>query len=698
MRTLALLISAAALALPSLADEEVAPGKKLPPEIAERAKPFLAAGKAALLAKDAAAVRAAVAQVIEAMGPWAGNPERATVYYPPIDRSAFDAGKVRAYWLAEVERGSRGVPWKKNPRGDPKLMEAGLREAAIPLAAVARTIALVPDHAEEWTRLVRGGADWLMARQHAGGGFPMPVGPALHPREKVGFMMKRLLEAHPDMEVDGWIPDDRGDGGLQFDNGLCGRALIEAWELTDDARYRDSACRAADWALAQPMVANWNYNAFSAGLLARAACATANAKYLAAAVEKARVGVLPGQMKSGRWFDPHNACAVYHNILLRELLEVFAVLPERHEFRGELREALVRGLGQAADETLAHGFGGVWSANFARALTLLGENQKWREALNVCVNAALSGRALTLGPDAVAVLELDAGAGLSRHQRAGRLLLAAQIAPAPAREGQLRDLEYARIGERSLKLDLYLPKPAATPPRLIVYVHGGAWRAGSKDEMPLDKLVEQWFAIASVDYRLSPEAPFPAQAHDIKAAIRYLRAKAPEHGYDAAHLAIAGSSAGGHLAALVGLSNGVAALEGTVGEHLGQSSSVQGVISLFGASNLQTILAQSTEHGLKVRVPALQLLLGGPPPEKPELARLASPVAHVDPADPPVLLIHGDADPQMPVEQTHELARVCQEAKVPVQTVILPGSKHGGAEFYDEVRTALMAEFLRKIP
>ena len=387
-------------------DPAVTPGRKPPAKIVERVRPAIEAGRKALLAKDAAAVRAAAAQATAALGAWAGNPETATTHFTPIERAPFDAAKVRQVWLREVERGSRGVVWRKNPGGDPKVMEAGLREAAIPLAALARTVPLAPEQAKALTQLTREGADWLLARQHSGGGFPMPVGPALHPREKVGYLMERMLKEHPDLVVDGWIPDDRGDGGLQFDNGLCGTALVEAWELTHDDRYLAGARRAGDWASAQPMVANWNYNAFSAGLLGRLARATGERKYLDSAVEKARVGVLPGQMKSGRWFDAHNACAAYHNILLRDLLEVFAALPESHDFRAELRDALVRGLDQAAGETVAQGFTGHWTANFARALVLLGENAKWREALNVCVNAALTGKARSLGPDAVRVLEL----------------------------------------------------------------------------------------------------------------------------------------------------------------------------------------------------------------------------------------------------------------------------------------------------
>ena len=112
--------------------------------------------------------------------------------------------------------------------------------------------------------------------------------------------------------------------------------------------------------------------------------------------------------------------------------------------------------------------------------------------------------------------------------------------------------------------------------------------------------------------------------------------------------------------------------------------------------NLQTILPQSTEFGLKMRVPALQLRLGGQPTEKPDLAKLASPVSHLDKDDPPLLLIHGDADPQMPPQQSQELAKAYEALKLPVQLIMLPGGKHGGREFYDDERTAIVAKFLDK--
>jgi acetyl esterase/lipase len=259
----------------------------------------------------------------------------------------------------------------------------------------------------------------------------------------------------------------------------------------------------------------------------------------------------------------------------------------------------------------------------------------------------------------------------------------------------LRDVEFARVGEQALKLDLHLPQRTAHAP-LIVWVHGGAWRSGSRRDMPLGKLVEEGHAVASVDYRLSIQAKFPAQIHDLKAAIRFLRGHGEEWRLPTKTILIAGDSAGGHLAALVGVSNGNAKLEGDVGNDRARSSEVQGIISFYGGANLTTILQQSTPHGLSVRVHALDLLLGGQPDDLPELARLASPVFHVDPHDPPLLLLHGDQDAQMPINQSLELCGAYQRVGAPVQFEVVPGAPHGGAMFYDADRMALVRKFLRR--
>jgi len=263
-----------------------------------------------------------------------------------------------------------------------------------------------------------------------------------------------------------------------------------------------------------------------------------------------------------------------------------------------------------------------------------------------------------------------------------------------ARAGNVaRDVTFATVDRTTLKLDLYLPD--GVPAGLVVWVHGGAWRSGSRADVDLKDLVALGWAVASVDYRLSKVARFPAQAHDIKAAIRFLRAHASAYGYPADRFVIAGSSAGGHLAALVGVSNGERELEGEVGAYLDQSSSVQAVVVLYGASNLTTILSQSTPPGLNMRLPALGLLLGDRPENVPSLARLASPVFYVGASDPPLLIEHGDQDTQMPINQAHELVGAYEESDLPFVFKVMHGSGHGGPAFTDKNNLEFIDRFLR---
>jgi acetyl esterase/lipase len=261
-----------------------------------------------------------------------------------------------------------------------------------------------------------------------------------------------------------------------------------------------------------------------------------------------------------------------------------------------------------------------------------------------------------------------------------------------------KDLVYATVGGRNLALDLYMPVNATAPP-LVVWVHEGRWLNGTKANVP-PEFVEHGIATASVDFRQSTEARFPAMVHDIKAAIRFLRAKAPEYGYRSDRIAIAGSSSGAHLAALVGVTNGQKDLEGTVGDFGAQSSAVQAIVSYYGASNLMTILAQSTPYGVGVRKPALESLLGALPENARELAKLASPVMHVDKNDPPLLLFHGDQDPQMPINQSYELEGAYQKLGLDVFFDVVHGARHGDDDsepmFFSPARVERAVAFLRR--
>jgi len=257
---------------------------------------------------------------------------------------------------------------------------------------------------------------------------------------------------------------------------------------------------------------------------------------------------------------------------------------------------------------------------------------------------------------------------------------------AAADEPTLSNVIYGTVGDIELKLDFYEPTERRPQRPLVIWIHGGAWRSGSKSDVPIVRLREQGFAIASVDYRLSPVAKFPAQIHDIKTAVRYLRANSEGLRVDANKFVLAGSSAGGHLAVLAAVSDGVPEFTGTFGASENVPSSVQATVSFYGASNLQTILAQSTPFGINMRVPALELLLGGLPEQQPKLAGLASPVEHIDARDPPLWLFHGDQDPQMPINQSHELVGAYKKAGLPVQLEVVYGEKHGGTKFFANER------------
>ncbi|MEJ0036113.1 MAG: alpha/beta hydrolase [Gammaproteobacteria bacterium] len=257
-----------------------------------------------------------------------------------------------------------------------------------------------------------------------------------------------------------------------------------------------------------------------------------------------------------------------------------------------------------------------------------------------------------------------------------------------------RDVVYAAVDGKPLGLDIHLPA-GVREPRLLVWVHGGAWTTGNKTAFPAF-LVEGGFAVASLDFRSSNDAKFPANVHDIKAGIRFLRAKAKEYGYRADRIGIVGASSGGHLAALVGVTSGNKELEGSEGDYLNESSSVQAIVSYFGATDLTTILPQSTPDGLAVRAPALERLFGAPPDKVPELAKLASPIFHVDRDDPPAFLLHGDQDLQMPVNQVLEMKWAYENVGRNIDMLILHGVDHVAPPFFAGKPVDQVVRFLKR--
>jgi len=257
----------------------------------------------------------------------------------------------------------------------------------------------------------------------------------------------------------------------------------------------------------------------------------------------------------------------------------------------------------------------------------------------------------------------------------------AQQPPAPQLpEGTVvhRDLAYVtkNAHERHV-LDLYLPAEGDNLP-LIIWIHGGGWQNGSKDRPTGLQFLRDGYAIASINYRLSGHAVFPAQIEDCKAAVRWLRANARKYRIDPNRFGVWGASAGGHLVAMLGTTGGVKEFD--VGENLQVSSRVQAVCDFYGPTDF----LQMDAH----RVPGAKLahdspgspeakLVGGPIQENKEKVARANPITYVGKDAPPFLIVHGDADPLVPHHQSELLRDALERAGVPVSLYTVKGGGHG---------------------
>ena len=254
-----------------------------------------------------------------------------------------------------------------------------------------------------------------------------------------------------------------------------------------------------------------------------------------------------------------------------------------------------------------------------------------------------------------------------------------------------KDLEFANVDGHSLKLDLYLP--ADKHPPLVVWIHGGGWRAGIKERCFVTWLTEHGYAVASISYRLTDKAIFPSQIHDCKAAVRWLRANADKYGYRSDRVAVAGSSAGGHLATLLGTSGGVEELEGTVGGHLDQSSRVDVIVDFYGPTDF---VLRSKTHPARANLEESGTygLLGGGADKQTERAKQASPTSYVSVDDPPLLIFHGDQDKKVLLDQSYRIQELYENSNLAVTLHVLEGLGHGGSAFFEGEQRRRMVAFL----
>jgi acetyl esterase/lipase len=239
-----------------------------------------------------------------------------------------------------------------------------------------------------------------------------------------------------------------------------------------------------------------------------------------------------------------------------------------------------------------------------------------------------------------------------------------------------RDVIYGKGGESNLLLDLYVPNHPIRAVPIILYIHGGGWADLDKSWCPYPmRFLEKEYAVASINYRLSDEAPFPAQLHDCKAAVRWLRANAASYGLDGDHIGVWGDSAGGHLAAMLGLTADHPELEGD-GGNPGVSSAVQAVCDWFGPSDLAMLVEKHNTPELVDIDTLVATLIGGPTSDHPDKAVMASPITYVTADAAPFLIMHGDIDRIVPLSQSVVLYEALFNAGAEVRLHVVHGSGH----------------------
>ncbi len=292
---------------------------------------------AAQNAEDESEVKRLMTQAFELLGDQAGIPEIADRFREiPKNAKPLTAREIPTAFDPYIDFIEKQNWWKVGL--DPAKTNHLPRELATIIDGCLAARSVNEANAERLLKIAKDAGDFLVwSQDQAGTGvFPFPAvrngkGRPFEVAER--FMRQAEKEGKLDQVVkNGWAVEDFSDGGLQFDNGLAGVALVQLFEGTKDEKYKKAAIRAADWAATRPVVTNWNYNSFSVFLLAEVYRITGDRKYLEAAKKKTRLGILPGQLiegpRSGRWADAHNARPAYHYIMVRGLAALASVMPE----------------------------------------------------------------------------------------------------------------------------------------------------------------------------------------------------------------------------------------------------------------------------------------------------------------------------------------------------------------------------------
>ncbi len=261
-----------------------------------------------------------------------------------------------------------------------------------------------------------------------------------------------------------------------------------------------------------------------------------------------------------------------------------------------------------------------------------------------------------------------------------------------------RDLIYGRVGERVLPLDLYLPPDTSSPVPVVIWVHGGGWRGGSKGNGGRAlNMTTRGFSVVDVEYRLSGEALFPAQIEDCKTAVRWVRANAKKYNLDPDRIGAWGSSAGGHLVAMMGLTHDENVFE--TDDHSQYSSQVQVICNWFGPTDFLRMNDFEGRIDHDAADSPESRLIGAPIQENVEKVAAANPITYVSKNDPPMLIMHGEKDLSVPYNQSELLYAAMQKAGLDVTLYKVVNADHGFRNATQDSQASLVemsVQFLEK--
>ncbi len=371
------------------------PGKA-PTEVTRALGPLGADYARAMQSRDAANLALAREKIVAVLGPYAGVPEERPAYGQPVDPTVPDHAKIATLWESALKAQTGRFGWDQARQLETAPGAGGkvprLRVSERQIRALLQTHEAGLDPTGAYLKAAIAGLDYLLTAQAANGCFGYPFDPkGAGLRSQAAAAVDRGEKQGVKMVERGWVIEDLGNGGLNFDNGVCGAVLVQGYALTGDKRYLDSAIRAGTWAKNRPLVLNFNYNGFNGMLLARLYRATGDCTWLDAAKPIFDFGVLSAQMPNGRWIDQHNAKIQYHAILCAQVTEyLLALRLAQDDAAPRVEKQLRLSLDNLAAELTTHGTNNAEEALSLSALAIglmvVGPEPAWNKGLNVAVN------------------------------------------------------------------------------------------------------------------------------------------------------------------------------------------------------------------------------------------------------------------------------------------------------------------------